>query len=129
MDKLNLTSLPNALKALVLLMVLGTCTQSIAQKSVDYRVVPLPMSIQTDTTKIFTLQSGMGIAFDDSQPEQRRNAEFLCQWVEEQTGVRLQLAPDNKKAAIRLTLGLSADKEAYAIIINKKGIILGCYTL
>ena len=143
MDKLNITlqtppptpplegrgermgyPLQNALKALVLFMALSICQQGMAQNLVDYRVVPLPMSIQTDTTKTFTLQSGMGIAFDDNQPELRRNAEFLCQWVEQQTGVRLQLTPADKKAAIRLTLGLSAEKEAYAIIINKKGVTI-----
>ena len=116
--------LQNALKALVLLIVLSIYGQGMARNLVDYRVVPLPMSIQTDTTKTFTLQSSMGIAFDDSQPELRRNAEFLCQWVEQQTGVRLQLTPADKKAAIRLTLGLSAEKEAYAIIINKKGVTI-----
>ena len=141
MDKLNMTlqtptpplegrgermgyPLQNALKALVLLIVLSIYGQGMARNLVDYRVVPLPMSIQTDTTKTFMLQSSMGIAFDDNQPELRRNAEFLCQWVEQQTGVRLQLTPADKKAAIRLTLGLSAEKEAYAIIINKKGVTI-----
>ena len=80
MDKLNMTlqtppptpplegrgermgyPLQNALKALVLLTVLSICPQGMARNLVDYRVVPLPMSIQTDTTKTFTLQSAWAL--------------------------------------------------------------------
>ena len=76
----------------------------------------------------------MGIAYDEKLPAMERNARFLCQWVEELTGIRLQLAPGSKKAAIRLTLDLPTDKgrergglreqeqEAYTITVGKKGI-------
>ena len=50
-------------KVLVLLMMLAAGATGFAQQRADYRVVPLPMSIQADTTKVFTLQQGMGIAF------------------------------------------------------------------
>ena len=95
----------------------------------DYRVVPLPMSVQTDTTQVFTLQSGMGIAYDEKQPGMERNAKFLSQWVEELTGIRLQLMPGSKKADIRMTLDLrergrerEQGQEGYTIIVSKKGI-------
>ena len=97
----------------------------------DYRVVPLPMSVKTDTAQAFALQAGMGIAYDEKLPAMERNAKFLCQWVEELTGIRLQLAPGGKKAAIRLTLDLPTDKnavlgeqqqEAYTITVGKKGV-------
>ena len=48
----------------------------------DYRVIPLPQSIQADTTKVFTLQAGMTIAYDASNPETARTAQMLCQWIE-----------------------------------------------
>ena len=107
----------------------------------DYRVIPLPKSVQMDSTQVFTLQNGMGIAYDASDPVMARNAQFLRQWVEELTGLKLQMTPDDKKAAIRFSLGIPTDKkakkakkgqkaeqlteqqqEAYLITIDKSGI-------
>lgn len=109
----------------------------------DYRIIPLPKSVQSDTTQFFTLRDGMGIAYDASDPVIARNAQFLRQWVEETTGLKLQMTPDDKQAAIRLTLGFPADKkakkskkgqkapeltpqqqEAYTITIGKDGIAI-----
>lgn len=96
----------------------------------DYRVVPLPQSIVTDTAKVFTLQSGMGIAYDAANAEVARTAQFLSQWVEQQTGMRLQLTPSAKKAAVRLTLassavsGSPADKDAYSLTVTKAGVTI-----
>ena len=114
---------------IISLMVLGACVPSIAQRAdgayADYRVVPLPTSIQMDTTHAFTLQSGMGIDFDASQPELQRNAAFLQQWVEELTGLHLLLTPGAKKAAIQLRLSEKVTaQEAYTIAINKKGVLV-----
>ena len=109
-------------------------------QTADYRIIPLPKSVATDTTQVFNLKSGMGIAYDASDPEMARNAQFLRGWIEELTGLQLQMTPDDKKAAIRLTLGLPTDKkakkakknvplteqqqEAYAITVDKNGIAL-----
>lgn len=117
----------------------------------DYRVIPLPKSVQTDTTQVFTLQSGMSIAYDESLPVMKRNAEFLAEWVEELTGMRLELAPMTSSAlrkdvarsksprgavlgaAILLSLDLPTDKktvlteqqqEAYTLTVGKKGIVV-----
>lgn len=96
----------------------------------DYRVIPLPKSIQTDTTKVFTLQSGMAIAYDASNPETARTAQMLCQWVEQQTGLRLQLAPSAKKAAVRLAVspakkGVSTSPaDSYSLTVGKAGITI-----
>ena len=91
----------------------------------DYRVIPLPKSIQTDTTRVFTLQSEMAIAYDADNAEIAHTAQFLCQWVEQQTGLRLQLQPSAKKAAIRLALsGSPADNDAYTLTVTKGGITI-----
>ena len=96
----------------------------------DYRVIPLPKSIQTDTTKVFTLQPGMAIAYDASNPEIARTAQMLCQWVEQQTGLRLQLAPSAKKAAVRLAVspakkGVSTSPaDSYSLTVGKAGITI-----
>ena len=75
----------------------------------DYRIIPLPKSVQEDTTQAFTLQQGMAIAYESNNPELTRNAQFLCQWVEELTGLKLQLSPGDKKAPVRLALDLRKD--------------------
>ena len=83
----------------------------IAQRA-DYRIIPLPKSVQTDTTQFFTLRSGMGIAYDAQNPQIAQNAAFLQQWVKEATGVELALTPSDPKAAVRLILGTQADKKS-----------------
>ena len=88
----------------------------------DYRVIPLPQSIQTDTTKVFTLQAGMTIAYDAGNAEVSRTAQMLCQWVEQQTGLRLQLAPSAKKPAVRLAVSpASLASSAVSAFPAKKG--------
>ena len=102
---------------------------SIKAGRADYRVIPLPQSIEADTTRVFTLQPGMGISYDAGNPEIARTAQFLSQWMEQQTGLRLQLTPTAKKAAIRLVIstpkkGVPAGNEAYTLTVNKAGITI-----
>jgi len=119
-------------------ILLAVATVSVMAERADYRIIPLPKSVQTDSTKVFVLRAGMGIAYDASDPEQARNAQFLRGWIEELTGLQLQMTPADKKAAIRLSL--MTDKkskkgknvveptpqqlEAYTISIDKSGILL-----
>ena len=126
----------------ILFTVLIACAPAMLMaERADYRIIPLPKSVQTDTTQVFTLQPGMGIAYDAGNPEISRNAQNLRLWVEEATGIKLQLTPDDKKAAIRLRIGFPTDKkakkqkkgqdatglteqqqEAYSIIVSKSGV-------
>ena len=124
----------------ILFMILMVCASTGAWAApADYRIIPLPKSVQTDSTQFFTISSGMGIAYDASDPEMARNAQFLRQWVEELTGIQLAMTPDDKKAAVRMALGLPADKkaknkkgatlteqqqEAYTITVDKNGIAI-----
>lgn len=109
-----------------------------AQQTANYQIIPLPKQIQEDPTQTFTLKSGMGIAFDVTNPEIARNVEFLRQWVEQSTGIKLLATPNDKKAPIQICLGLGAEskgkkgatpvelteqqQEAYTIAINKEGV-------
>ncbi|MBP5770607.1 MAG: beta-N-acetylhexosaminidase [Bacteroidaceae bacterium] len=111
----------------------------------SYQIIPLPKEIRTDTTQVFTLCEGMGIGYDANNQEVARNAEFLCKWVELQTGLKLSLSPNDKKAPIQLVTepqtakkskkvykqeSLDEDsplQEAYTITVNKKGIVLAAH--
>ena len=131
------------MKKILLTLVVAFATFATMAQRADYRIIPLPKSEVTDTTQVFVLQSGMGIAYDAMNPEVVRNATFLRAWVEELTGLKLVLSPTDEKAAIRLSLGFPADKkakkgkksketpvlteqqqEAYTIAIDKDGILI-----
>ena len=81
----------------------------------------------------------MGIAYDSSNTEIARTAEFLQQWVKEATGIQLQLTPEDKTAQIKLVVSAPAkkgkkakqaapvteqQKEAYTLSVGAKGILL-----
>ena len=107
------------------------CTTATAQRA-DYDVIPLPKLVKVDSVRVFNLQQGATVAFDASNPEIYRIAQFLCEWVGETSGVGLTLAPNDKKAVVRLGLDYpSADdaaelteqqKEAYILKVDKRGI-------
>ena len=44
----------------------------------DYNVIPLPKEVKADSVQSFVLREGMGIYFDATNPENIRNAQFLC---------------------------------------------------
>ena len=122
---------------LTAVMFVALASNFMAQRA-DYNVIPLPKEVKTDSVHSFVLREGMGVYFDATNPEMIRNAQFLCEWVEEMTGIKLALAPQDKKAAIRMTLGHPADKklkkgeaapefteqekEAYVITVGKTGV-------
>ena len=97
-------------------------------KKADYRIVPLPTSIEVDTAHVFVLQADMTIAYDAGNAEVERIAQFTHQWAEETTGLHLTLAPDSKKAAVRFSLDGQGGEEAYEIVVDKKGILLKATT-
>ena len=118
------------MKRIFLIILLCAGMSQVWAQQADYHIVPLPTNIEQDTTKSFTLQTGMAISYEAANKEAQSTAEFLCQWVKEATDISLQLTPDNKRAAIRFVLGLQGKgitvkgQEAYTIEIGKTGILV-----
>lgn len=127
---------------LIALVILAGNFSAWAQRA-NYQIIPLPKQVEVDDTQTFTLQSGMGIAFDASNPEILRNAQFLRDWVEQSTGIKLLTTPNDQKAAIRLVIGMNTDsktkknkkteeplelseqqQEAYKIKVGAEGIAI-----
>ena len=115
---------------------------STSAQRASYNIIPLPKEVKADTTKMFTLTSGMGIAYDASNAECSRIALFLQEWVKETTGMRLILTPSNKNAFIRLSLIAPAkkskkdkepaslteqQKESYTLKVDNNGIDISAY--
>lgn len=92
------------MKTPILTLLLCAFALSVSAQRADYRIIPLPQDVQTDTTRTFVLHDGMHLAFDATNAEVARTAQFLCDWVVAQTGIRLQLTPDDGKAPVRLRL-------------------------
>ena len=110
------------MKKIILTVTLAVSALLVARaQTADYRIIPLPKSVVTDTTHVFTLTTGMGIAYDSSDAEVARIASFLRDWVEEVTSVRLTLTPDDKWAAIRLTSSRPSPKRKASPKSSPKG--------
>ena len=141
-------------KILPLIALMALPLLGMAQRA-DFRIIPLPHHVQTDTTRTLALTAGTGIAYDASNPDVARIASWLRQWVEETAGVRLSLQPDSKDAALRLQLGaakkakkaskgkqaaqntapqapaageFTPQQEAYTIQVGPQGIVLQALT-
>ncbi len=115
-----------------------------AQKA-DYAIIPLPKTLQVDSTQSFVLRGGMSINYDATNEEVARTALFLQQWVKQQTGLQLTLNAAEASASIRFVLGVPAkgktrrskkqqilpltpqQEESYTIKVNGDGIELSAH--
>lgn len=113
----------------------------LAQRA-TYDIIPLPKEVKADTTQFFTLTGSMGIAYDQSNAECSRIAQFLQEWVKEATGIELRQTPADAKAPIRFSLIAPAKKskkdkkpvtlteqqeESYTMKVDKDGILVTAY--
>ncbi len=71
------------------------------------------------------MESGMTVAYPEGNEDMKRNAEFLCEYVSETTGVRLTPVAGKAKKGMRLVLDKKVKgDEAYNIVVDKKGIVI-----
>ena len=130
------------MKQLGLLLLACILAFSASAQRANYNIIPLPKEVKVDTTQFFTLANGMGIAYDESDAENIRVAQFLQEWVKQATGVELQLTAADKKAPICLSLIVLAkkgkkskqpvelteqQKESYTLTVNKEGVLISAY--
>lgn len=98
----------------------------------NYRVVPIPNSIEYLKGKAFVLNNGTSIYYNGGE-RMKRNAEFLRRYIEESIGMKLQVT--NKKSKdhqIQLLLNKDSRKahvaqlktEAYSLIVNDKKVMI-----
>ncbi len=96
-----------------------------AMPAADYNVVPLPQSVTLVEGESFMMESGMTVAYTEDNEDMKRNAEFLCEYVSETTGVRLTPMAGKTKKGMRLVLDKKVKgDEAYTIVVDKKGITI-----
>lgn len=126
------------MKKIFLLLSFITACNMLAQKA-DYNIVPMPRSVnlQAENTLTITADDVMALSFtkgdDEANQAMERNAQFLRTYLAEETGLDIDIKPNDKKARIQLRLlqgkeQLKAETpsptDIYRITVDKRGIEL-----
>lgn len=113
----------------VLCILFSTCFYACSEKRTlnsDYEIIPKPLDVNCKGDASFLLKDGVAVIYPENNRKMLDNAEFLVDYVERQTGVKLTShAGMPVDGAICLTLDLSDDNaEAYKLIVNDKRVCI-----
>lgn len=113
----------------VLCILFSTCFYECSEKRTlnsDYEIIPKPLDVNCKGDASFLLKDGVAVIYPENNRKMQDNAEFLVDYVERQTGVKLTShAGMPVDGAICLTLDLSDDNaEAYKLIVNDKRVCI-----
>lgn len=113
----------------VLCILFSTCFYACSEKRTlnsDYEIIPKPLDVNCKGDASFLLKDGIAVIYPENNQKMQDNAEFLVDYVERQTGVKLTShAGMPVDGAICLTLDLSDDNaEAYKLIVNDKRVCI-----
>ena len=113
----------------VLCILFSTCFYACSGKRTlnsDYEIIPKPLDVNCKGDASFLLKDGVAVIYPENNRKMQDNAEFLVDYVERQTGVKLTShAGMPVDGAICLTLDLSDDNaEAYKLIVNDKRVCI-----
>ena len=113
----------------VLCILFSTCFYACSEKRTlnsDYEIIPKPLDVNCKGDASFLLKDGVAVIYPENNRKVQDNAEFLVDYVERQTGVKLTShAGMPVDGAICLTLDLSDDNaEAYKLIVNDKRVCI-----
>lgn len=113
----------------VLCILFSTCFYACSEKRTlnsDYEIIPKPLDVNCKGDASFLLKDGVYVIYPENNQKMQDNAEFLVDYVEKQTGVKLTShAGMPVNGAICLTLDLNDDNaEAYKLIVNDKRVCI-----
>ena len=113
----------------VLCILFSTCFYACSEKRTlnsDYEIIPKPLDVNCKGDASFLLKDGVAVIYPENNRKMQDNAEFLVDYVERQTGVKLTShAGMPVDGAICLTLDLSDDNaEAYKLIVDDKRVCI-----
>lgn len=113
----------------VLCILFSTCFYACSEKRTlnsDYEIIPKPLDVNCKGDASFLLKDGVYVIYPENNQKMQDNAEFLVDYVERQTGVKLTShAGMPVDGAICLTLDLNDDNaEAYKLIVNDKRVCI-----
>ncbi len=121
------------MKRLTLMFASLACTLMLsAQVTADYNVVPQPQSVTLTGKTAFVMDKNTRIVYPEGNEEMERNARFLSEYVEKNTGLHLFLSTNSSKPqanSIVLTLNNKVTgEEAYNISVDNKNIVVSGLT-
>jgi len=99
---------------------------SFGSNAIDYRTIPLAQKIELKAGFTFSLNEKVKITYDSKSIAQKKNAEFLKQFIQEKTGLTLKIAKStNKSNRIILAIDTKIEHpEGYKIVIDSKKIVI-----
>lgn len=116
-----------------LLLATALCLSMLSAHAADanYNVVPLPKSVVMAKGLPFNLTNATTIVYEGTNPEMKRNARFLSEYIQQASGIKTVVLDkrDKKAAAIVLTIDPKvAGAEAYRLSVNNKQVTIAAST-
>ena len=116
-----------------LLLTTALCLSMLSAHAADanYNVVPLPKSVVMAKGLPFNLTNATTIVYEGTNPEMKRNARFLSEYIQQASGIKTAVLDkrDKKAAAIVLTIDPKvAGAEAYRLSVNNKQVTIAAST-
>ena len=113
----------------MLFSLLALCTIGLygQQPAASYDIIPQPMKVQLKGGAPFELSATTVIAYPDGNELMRKNAEFLREYIQKSTGLKLGLTTNpTRMNCINLSLDskLSTGKEGYLLVVDDRGVSL-----
>lgn len=92
--------------------------------AICYNVIPAPQAVVPVEGATFDVRSGMAVVYPKGNEKMRRNAQFLIDYLKQQSGVELiPVKGKADKVAVTLKLGLdSPNPDAYVVSVTREGI-------
>ena len=115
------------LTLILLTAIISSCSMgSKGTSEANYEVIPLPKEIKTLDGEAFALNGNTKIVFAEGNEKMQKNAEFLADFLNISTGIKLELGNDIvAKNAIVLKVDLeSENSEGYTIDVNSETITI-----
>ena len=106
------------------LFCLTTLCGNAQQNVASYDIIPLPQQTQLKGGPAFELRNTTVIAYPDENEMMRKNAEFLREYIQKATGMKLGLTTNPPRMNfINLTLDKSIkNTEGYRLVIDERGV-------
>lgn len=116
-----------------LLLATALCLSMLSAHAADanYNVVPLPKSVVMAKGLPFNLTNATTIVYEGTNPEMKRNARFLSEYIQQASGIKTAVLDkrDKKAAAIVLTIDPKVTgAEAYRLSVNNKQVTIAAST-
>lgn len=116
-----------------LLLATALCLSMLSAHAADanYNVVPLPKSVVMAKGLPFNLTNATTIVYEGTNPDMKRNARFLSEYIQQASGIKTAVLDkrDKKAAAIVLTIDPKVTgAEAYRLSVNNKQVTIAAST-